>query len=126
MKTGEFILARQRGSKGFYARVLLQAVSSPDHVGVRVDFAESVDEEWRIPVSFGIVYAWEQTKRKALEQQGLSVQVLGVDWQPVDTSTLCVSFAASFALWNALEHIPRDVPTLDEESGTFCFPKWSS
>ena len=125
MKAGEFILARQKGNKGFYARVLLQAEPSPDQVGVRVDFDTSVDEEWRIPAIFGIIYAWEQSARR-FPERGLSVQVLEVRWQPVDTSSLCVSFAASFALWSALEHTPRDVPTLDEESGTFCFPKWSS
>lgn len=90
-----------------------------------IDFNEAVEEKWRIPASFGVVYAWEQSLRRFPQQQGLLVHILRVGWQPVDTSSLCVSFAAMFALWNALEHAPRNLPTLDEDSGTFCFPKLS-
>jgi hypothetical protein len=123
MKNGEFVLAKQLGSKGYYGRIRL-AVEPTISRMLTVDFQAGTEQQWRSGAEFGIVYGWELYHRGHPAVGGLQVRVLEIHSQPVDTTNLVIAFVAANALWNALEWLPTRLPTFDLKNGIFSFPKW--
>lgn len=122
MNEGEYTLQHQRGAKGYYGKIRLR-VTSQDGSGLGIHFQEQCPLNWRIGVAFGIMYGWERLQRELCQTNGLTVEVLEVTGQPVDTNNLVMAFVSANALWNALGWSPSEPPVFDLQTGCFTFPK---
>ncbi|MBI5547147.1 MAG: hypothetical protein HY901_24975 [Deltaproteobacteria bacterium] len=120
IKSGEFSLALQEGSRGYYAFVRLEVLIERQGSGVVLEFA--VPSEWRAGVEFGVRYAFERILDPA-ERGRVLIRVTEIRGHAVDTTEVVAAYAAAFALWRAFGREPARLPSLDAAAGIFQFPK---
>ena len=121
VKRGEYQLAEQSGSLGYFAKVEVHVTDGGFANDLSLYFTTQ-DHPWTAAISFGVAYAWEHFSRAVRPTTGITVQVVDVQWQPSDTTTAGMAYVSALALWNALAFRPRRGALFDIESASFCFP----
>src|SRR6266496_3830762 len=114
MAIGEYTLAKQRGSSGYYVKICLELMEQSDG-DLIVEFASNIHTHWRPAVYFGVAYAWEHYLRTNNRNGGVKVQITELDWQIGDSTNAGVAFATVHAFWKALGFIPESAPLFDIE-----------
>jgi len=107
MTIGKYKIARQNGCFGLYAVVSLKVKYSKTGL-VNVDLHNSVDKKWELSCLDGIKYAYE----KIPEKSGVDVEIISLDWNPVDTKPMAVKFVTAMAFWQSLKYEPEQLPKI--------------
>jgi hypothetical protein len=124
MGKGSYKLALQHGQQGYYAHVTLQVEKSNNLTSQGwVRFEPSVNQEWQMAAHFGIEYAWEHIRKHFAASESIKVIVQEIHGMEVDTTIMCVAYAAALAVFNACNIEPAQKPILDEGRGIFLFPR---
>lgn len=118
MYHGEGAIRRQAGEWGFYASVRLDLVPVLRDPPCAVVLG-SEDEEWRLPVEFGVLYALDRLREPRVFEVRASLHT-----NPVDTSPIVVVAATARAVFAALgRSTGTPQPDVDAETKRLTFPK---
>ena len=122
MARGEYKLADQIGTKGYFGKVTLE--TEPSEVGgeVAVCFDQPNAADWQSGAKFGIDYALEHISKRKYFPEGGRVRVLSIEGHVVDTNNVVIAYVAAQAMFRALGIEPSKGPNFDGSSGTFTFP----
>ena len=116
MISGDYKIAKQRGQKGYFGRVALDA--QPTESGVQVDFDAACASCWQSGVRFGIDYFFDHIPIVG----GVRIHVVCVEGHEVDTNNALIALAAANALFQAFGIAEsKKKPQLDEENGLVVF-----
>src|SRR5260370_37935904 len=103
MKRGEFSLATQVGSKGYFGKVALE-VEHEDPSGTgKVEFDQPGAQNWQSGARFGIDHVLENIPKKTVFPKGGKIIVHSIQGHPVDTNNVVIAYVAAYALLSALE-----------------------
>ena len=122
MAHGEFKIARQAGSRGYFGKVSLEA----ELVGgsVQVDFDDAHASRWQSAARFGIDYVLEHIPKQKYFPNGIRVHVACIEGHEVDTDSALIAYVTANAMFQALGIAnPKKRPDLNEETGLVAFPK---
>ena len=124
MQRGEFRIAKQSGSRGYFGRVALDVELDETSGGVQVSFDNTRANRWQNGARFGIEYALEHIPKRKYFPKGATVHVGCIEGHEVDTDNALIAYLAANALFQALGiDEPRKRPNLDEAQGFVVFPK---
>jgi hypothetical protein len=123
LKQAEYRTILSAGGRGVFAKVILSATLCKDYC-YQITFDQEEGKEWLLGVRFGIEYAWRQIVFKKTPEgtKGLIVRIDQILGTTVDSTQLAMAFAASMALWTALNIYPDRLPSLDMTTRIFHFP----
>jgi hypothetical protein len=114
MTRGEYTLAAQVGSKGYYGKVALEIEPEEPSGTVTVEFDEAGVQKWRSGARFGIDYVLEHIPSKKVFPKGARITVHAIQGHEVDTNNVVIAFATANALLSALDiPFPRK-PEMDK------------
>ena len=122
MARGEFRLATQSGSRGFYGVVTLDVEGPTSDGAVSVEFDRQCAEMWQLGARFGIDYVLERISTRSCFPKGGRIIVRSIVGQPVDTSNLTIAYVAAEALLQALGIQTNKRPNIDLVNGVYSFP----
>lgn len=120
---GRHRFAKQIGGWGSFAEVeIVVAPANDDCLVLDVGDLSSDPrrDDWIAGLRLGVRYALEHAPESSRD---VSVRVVRLQTNPVDSSTLSVAFATCFAVWDGLELSPENPPFFDENSRSFVFPR---
>lgn len=121
-RAGNYDLAIQRGDWGYFASVTLSVGLEAADEGLVVEF-ETAGDAWRAGAQFGVAYAYEKSVDQIGQRQRVRVRVTEIRGHIIDTTEICVAYAAAHAFWKALDLTPLQQPSGDFDAGLFVFPK---
>ena len=117
--TGSHRIAWQRGNFAVYAGITLSVKSAAGVLPVgSVHGLDTVAEQWRIGVMFGLSLLRESSPRK-LNFQNVPVTITSFLGQPCDTTLMAVAFVTFHAAAKALSVDVSEVFTFDDSIGAF-------
>ena len=122
-RRGKHRFAKQIGGWGSFADVEVVVIpAAADNVIVDVVDLSSDPrrDDWVAGMQFGVRYALEHIPSS---DSNVSVRVVYLNTNPVDSSILFVAFATCFAIWNAMEFPPENAPYFNDKSKSFVFPR---
>ena len=119
---GDYSLQYQRGAKGYYGKIFLE-VNFLKTQGIKVQFRENCDSNWRIGIEFGIKYGWEQYQNEQQSIGGTLVEIIEVSWQMVDSNSIVMAYVTANAFWKAINWLPKKPIYFDQKTGSFSFSK---
>jgi len=123
MGIGECKVAQQLGRKGYFGRVVLEALPNEDGE-VTVEFDKDRATEWQSGARFGIDYALEHVSKRTVYPKGLKVRVTTIEGHDVDTTSSLIAYIAARAMFQALGVEPaNEQPSVDFEKGLVEFAK---
>ena len=123
MARGEFRIADQIGSKGYYGQVTLETETTEVGGDVAISFDPPSTSRWMNGARFGIDYVLDHIPKRKYFPSGGKVHVLCIEGHEVDTNNVVIAYVAARALCRALGVELTKQPTFDAASGTFNFPK---
>jgi len=123
--TGIVELAEQKGNKGYFAQVLIDAESDDSIKEHIIDFDEhnASNSRWRDAARFGFPYVLERIPKKSIGPGALRIHVKKIQGHPFDTNSVIIAYAAACALLRAPERSESDMVSLDMESGKIAFAR---
>lgn len=120
MTRGEYKLAVQSGSKGYYGIVALHVEPDTDSGKLQVEFDPKLAQDWQVGARFGIEYVMERIPSRF--PNGVRIKVDLIRGQPVDTNNVVIAYVSAHALLAALELENVRKPDLDPVKSLFLFP----
>lgn len=111
-------IAQQTGSVGFFGDVELEVIMNLQHKDIEL-LMDREFETWRPGLLFGANYFLEHARLEA----GLTISVIRIGSNPVDTNNTVIAFLTAKALSEALKPDWRGDCFLDTDIKAFVFRK---
>ncbi len=126
MAHGEFKIATQSGSKGYFGRVTLDVEPTARNGMVDVQFDSAHAERWQNGARFGVEYILDHIPKRRVFPQGGVVRIHCIEGHEVDTSSVLIAFVTARALSQALQELGIQAtkqPDFDAATGEVVFSK---
>lgn len=120
---GEFYLKKLIAGKGCYVHVILEAkieLNCNSNLEIYYEYEEL--ERWKPVIDFGILYLTEKL-RKQHTNFGISVKIIDIDHQIIDTTNIIVLYGFLKAISSAINFDIDNHINIDESECKFCFLK---